>query len=85
MRCGFGFWMDGHLVKLFRESPRVVVKALAPEDIYVPKYFSFEGNLCGDIGVALTYGECGPQERPHDLEKGRRAEKPVWLTKALEE
>jgi len=71
MWYGFGFWLDGYLGKLFRQSPKVVVKALAPEDIHVPNRFSFEGTLPGDIEVALAYGECGPLERPHGLEKGR--------------
>jgi hypothetical protein len=64
---GFGFWMDGYLRRLFREAHEVVVKAWAPEEYSVVKYFTFEekqgdGVLEGGNEV-LAYGECGLKER----------------------
>ncbi len=62
---GFGFWLDGYLKALFRDSPEVILRAWAPEEFCVPTRFTFEGKLgegmlSGD--VVLAYGPCGPEE-----------------------
>ncbi len=62
---GFGFWLDGYLKALFRDSPEVVLRAWAPGEFCVPTRFTFEGKigegmLSGD--VVLAYGPCGPEE-----------------------
>jgi len=71
---GFGFWMDGHLKLLFREAPKVIVRAWAPEEFYVAKLFTFEGKLSGGSEAVLAYSECGPKEHREymaGLEKGK--------------
>ncbi len=59
--------MDGYLRRLFREAHEVIVKAWAPEEYSVVKYFTFEGRqMGGDLeggDEVLAYGECGPKER----------------------
>ena len=59
---GFGLSLDDRLKRLFGKAPKVIVKAWAPAEIYVPDYFTFEGRLDGGSEVVLEYGECGPRE-----------------------
>jgi len=62
LRHGFGLWMDGRLKKLLCEAPKVVLKAWALAEGYVPDRFTFEGKLSeGPVTGEgfLAYNQCG--------------------------
>jgi hypothetical protein len=71
MEHGFELQLDEELKRLFRESSKVVVKAWAPEELKVPKYFAFEGTLSDGAQPTLVYGECGPKKLTDWFEHGK--------------